>query len=41
MRIVPPVLLHYCAGKGLEREAGRGGKGLQLPEELSPGQSQS
>lgn len=24
---MPTVLLHYCAGKGLEEEAGRRGKG--------------
>jgi len=41
MKIVPPVLLHYCVGKVLDVEAGRSGKGLRFPEELSSGQSQS
>lgn len=41
MGIVPTVLLQYCAGKGLDVEAGRSGKGLWFPEELSSGQSQS
>lgn len=41
MRIVPPVLLHYCAGKGLAVEAGRSGKGPRFPDELPSGQSQS
>lgn len=41
MRIVPTVLLHYCAGKGLDMEVGRSGKGLRFPEELSSGQSQN
>lgn len=38
---MPTVLLHYCAGKGLDEEAGRRGKGLRFPEEPSAGQSQS